>query len=137
MPINTPMLRYETQAGNRIDDRLMNRFVIPHTDAPLHFPRFENVHTSFIGKPYFSLDLDWRCDFLRDPDLGRQRVDGVIVPDVGHVPLMVRLCVRDSIRSSISWPGPEAFRERGKGAGGEWGQHVGHGDPRATDESAI
>jgi len=92
---------------------------------------------SFVGKPYFSFDLDRSCNFLGDPDLGRQRVDGVIVPSGGHVSFMVQLRIRDSIRSSVPRPDSKVFRERSKSGGREWSQHVGHGDPRASDKPSI
>lgn len=95
------------------------------------------VLTPFIRKPHFSFDLDRGCDFLRDPDLGRQRVDGMVVSDCRHVPFIVWVRVRDSIRSSIPRPRCEVFRERGESRGREWGQHIGHGNPRATDKPPI
>ena len=59
----------------------------------------------------------------------------MVIPNGGHVSFIVLLRIRDSIRSSIPWPDPEALRERGEGAGRERAQQVGHGDPRATDDS--
>ena len=69
------------------------------------------VLTPFIRKPHFSFDLDRGCDFLRDPDLGRQRVDGMVIPDGGHVPFVVHIRVRDSIGSGIPRPSREVLRE--------------------------
>jgi len=117
----------------KIDNILMNKFVNP----PRALPRVSKIRTSFVGKPYFGFDLDRGCDFLGDPDLGRQRVDGMIVPGGGHISFIVQLRIRDSIRSSVPRPGCKVFRERSKGCGREWSQHVGHGDPRASDKPSI
>jgi len=92
---------------------------------------------SLIGKPHPSFDLDRGCDFLWDSDLGRQRVDGMVIPDGGHVSFLVRLRIRDSIRSGILRPGSNALWERSKGSGRERMQDVVHRNPRATDESPI
>lgn len=94
-----------------------------HSDVEIRNPR------SFIGKPHFSFDLDWCCDFPRDPDLGRQRIDSMVVPDGRQVPFIVYLGLRNPIRSSIPRARFEVLRERSESGGREWSQHVGHGDP--------
>jgi len=93
--------------------------------------------SSFVGKPHFSLDLDWGRNFLRYPDLGRQRVDGMVVPDGGQISFVVRLRLRDSVRSSILRADFKVFRERGEGGGRKWGQHVGYCGPGSTNDSAA
>lgn len=133
MPINTPMLRYATQAR----DKVVRQQTVSSTPSPFTPAGFQKVRTSFIGKPHFSFDLDRCCDFPRDPNLGRQRVDGMVVPDRRQVPFIVYLGVRNPIRSSIPRTRFEVLRERSESGGREWAQHVGHGDPRATDESSI
>ena len=61
----------------------------------------------------------------------------MIVPDRRQVPFIVLFGLRNPIRSSIPRARFEVLRERSESGGREWSQHVGHGDPRATDESSI
>ena len=117
--------------------KLVARPVNPSHERSSSIPRSQNIRTSFVGKPYFCFDLDRGRNLLRDPDLGRQRVDGMVIPDGGHVPFVVHICVRDSVGSGIPRPSREILRERSEGGGRKRGQHVGHGDPRTTDESTI